>query len=394
MKRINALTICSDLGGCLQFRTTAPFEELKRFNVHNIVYAYLPTEPGRSLEDLLIDLIEPHDLIIVQRCYKYPLVKLVKKICDIVGKKMVFETDDDYLNLPIYNPCSEELKHPEVKAGFIEILKMADLVTVSTQELKNVYALYSKNIEVLPNNVRNVYYAKDSAVAEPDKDGKVNPYCVFGFLNVPKYIKLGNQYVRNIRIGYTATPTHLVDFNQIKYHLFKVLKRYKKNVTMIYIGDRRFKDIHMQEMTGEYYNMIHLDNQPYDLYNFNIRNFDIGLAPLVPDIFNMSKSPLKLLEYGSWGIPAVAPEFITYNREFTNGVNYLSYYNPKEFADQLCELIEKEELRERLGNAAREHVKENRLEWQHAEHRFNIYMDLINSQPGLRRFKPIDKALT
>ncbi len=58
---------------------------------------------------------------------------------------------------------------------------------------------------------------------------------------------------------------------------------------------------------------------------FNIRNIDIGIAPLAPTIFNMSKSDIKAVEYGSWGIPSLLPRYVTYSRNFVEEENCLMY---------------------------------------------------------------------
>jgi glycosyltransferase involved in cell wall biosynthesis len=107
----------------------------------------------------------------------------------------------------------------------------------------------------------------------------------------------------------------------------------------------------------------------------------------------MSKSSIKAVEYGMWGIPSVLPNYVTYTRNFTNEQNCLTYNNSREFEEQLSRLIDDHDLRETMGQNARDYVRDNRLEHLHAEKRFNLYRDLITSTPKPRRFAPSSQVV-
>ena len=331
--------------------------------------------------------------MIVQRCYKYRLVAAVRQACDILGKKMIFETDDDYLHLPPYNPCAFEI-NPQTREEFKEILRMADQVTVSTEELKNVYYPYNKNIDVLPNNVKEVFYFKDVGTAEVDNMGNFDPIFQHGLIHVPAYGQLEDGSSRRlVRIGYTGTPTHRQDFETIRKEWFKTLKKFKDKVCVIYVGDEYFAKVHEEEMGKS--NMIYIAPSQYWLYYMHIRNFDIGIAPLVPDVFNMGKSPIKAVEYASWGVPAILPNFITYEREFVNGTNCLMYYNDREFGTALGSYIEDREIRVTHGRNAREHVRLNRLEElpHNSARRAGILRNLYEGSTPITMFEPNKKEI-
>lgn len=105
----------------------------------------------------------------------------------------------------------------------------------------------------------------------------------------------------------------------------------------------------------------------------------------------MSKSPLKLLEYASWGIPAVAPNFITYNREFKHEETAMLYQNGREFYEMMCHMAEDHEHRQKMGLAAARHVNEHRTEKVNAQARFDIIRDLVDNSPKPLRFVPAAK---
>lgn len=384
----------SDMGGCFQYRVLQPFNELRRLGVDYTSTAYLPTSPFMDPEDTLVQWVEQFDLIMVQRCFKYDVFQRLRRACDIAGRKLVFETDDDYINLPAYNPCHAELNAPGVMEGFKNILRESDHITVTTQELKDVYYQYNKNITVLPNNVENVTLFKDEFVDTLDASGKIHLRETFGFIQYPSFVEVDNpntgkrQVEKLFRLGYTATPTHRQDFLTIKEHLGRFLEKFP-NTIMFYFGDEWFLHNH----PSHHKNVVFMRNMPHDLYMQNIRIFDLGIAPLVPDIFNMGKSSLKLLEYGSWGIPGLAPDYITYNRHFKDGETFFGYKNGKEFYDKLCIAAEDHSLRQKVGLAAANMVHKTRTERENAQERFDLYESIIEGSPKELIFTP-NKELT
>ena len=384
--------IKSDMGGCFQYRVLQPLNEQKRYGIDYVSTPFLPQNPSEPQDDTILRWVEQFDLIIIQRCFKYDIFQRVHRACQIAGRKLVFETDDDYINLPVYNPCHVEINKDGILEGFKQILREADCITVSTQELKDVYYLYNKNIKVLPNNVEHVTMFKDQYVQPIGPDGKVPLHEIYGFVSYPTWISYEKENKLNLeklfRVGYTATPTHRQDYLTIKPYLEKFLTKFP-NTVMFYMGDPWFVN---EGHPAGHKNVIHIPNLPHDLYLQNIRNFDIGIAPLVPDIFNMGKSSLKLLEYGSWGIPGLAPDYITYNRHFTHGENAMLYKNGREFYEYMCELASNHELRNKLGYNSAKLISEKHTEKANGLERFDYYQSIIEGSAKPLRFIPTPKV--
>jgi glycosyltransferase involved in cell wall biosynthesis len=386
----------SDMGGCFQLRILQPFSELRRWGVDYTHTAFLPQRLSEPPEDTLVRWVEQFDLVVLQRCFKYEIFERLLRACRIAGRKLIFETDDDYINLPSYNPCHVEIHQPGVLDGFKEIIRQSDHITVTTQELKDVYYLYNQNISVLPNNVESIYPFKDEFHAPLGEGGKVPLNEVFGFVSYPSYVTFENPVTKQpelqklFKVGYTATPTHRQDFLTIRPQFEKFLKKFP-NTIVFYLGDPWFRDVGHPE---DHKNVIYIPNQPYELYIQNIRNFDCGIAPLVPDMFNMSKSSLKLLEYGSWGIPAVAPNYITYSRHFEHNKTAMLYENAREFYDMMCEMAENHQKRAQIGLNAARMINDTRTERVNSQERFELYKSIIESTPPHKRFYPNkDKAI-
>lgn len=377
------------------YRLQIPFNELKRFEVEMVPQPELPNDPfqGNDFGELC-RYISQHDVVLLQRCYKYPIAKMLKDACDMTGRKLIFETDDDYINLPSHNPCFREMSGPGVIEGYRQILGMADEVWVSTQELKEALFAFSRNIKVFPNNVENIFcgeFGKPSrghSKETPDANGRFQIPVSHGLMTVPDYWEREGKKTRTVRIGYSGTPTHHEDFMTIKNRLERVVDKYSGKVWMVFVGDRWFPD-NFNAGKGR---VVHIPVSHYQMYLYHLRNIDIGIAPLLPNVFNMSKSPIKAVEYGAWGIPSVLPNYVTYTRDFTHGQNCLTYYNGIEFAESLEELINNQLMRENLGNAARDYVRDNRLERLHAQARFRAIYDLVSTTKPPKRFMPNVRA--
>jgi glycosyltransferase involved in cell wall biosynthesis len=406
LPNIKILCINSDTGGCFKYRAEIPFNELKRYNVDFVAYPYLPNlhpQAGVNQLDYYLEFIKEYDLVVIQRCYLFDIAIQVRQACDILGIPFIFDTDDDYLNIPTHNPCYSEMQKPGRTEEFLKIIQMADYITVTTEELKRLYYRYNKNILVQPNNVENVHYYKDiNGELERDENGNYKPYLKNGFYNIPAFLKDKTSARKLIRIGYSTNSTHRMDFKLISPAFFKVVKKLGAKAMVIYFGDPivdddKYPPDDWRHKRGECYiatkiacpeaTVLSILPQQYCLYYLNIRNLDIGIAPLETNLFNQSKSPIKAVEYASWGIPAVLPNYITYTREFEDGKTALFYSNLSGFEKALQTLIDNPVLREEIGNNAREHVKNNRLERLHAPARYNFYRSLIESKRKLVCFK-------
>lgn len=339
----------------------------------------------------------------------YDVVRQVKDACEFVGIPMVFETDDDYLHLPPQNPAylsmipgsflatkpspqEIEVKRLKCLDQYKEIISFSDLVTVSTEELKRTLNPFNKNIEVLQNNIEQVWEYKDHL---PESafivDGKFQVAVNHGLHSLPDHCVVDNKAFAVPRVGYSGTVTHRGDdYNTIKYYWEKFIEKYSKHAWFVYLGDKFFWDEHDRIAKGRGLPNRHfqIPQSQYDMYMLNYRNIDIGMAPLYNNVFNMSKSDIKAVEAAAWGIPCVLPNYVTYTRNFKHGENCLIYNNGKEFHECLEALVKDGELRLKLGANAFKYVRDNRIEKQHSERRFNAYKKVVDKRYPLQIFIP------
>jgi glycosyltransferase involved in cell wall biosynthesis len=415
------LTFASDLSGCHNYRVRIPNIELKRFGVENTTLTFIPNQPGVGQIQTLVDLIENYDLVILQRCHIPEIYALIREATSFLGIPLIFETDDDYFNLEKDNPAywsmvprgilkdnmstqeMEQIRNSYLEA-YKQVISGVDMITTSTEELKHILYPYNRNIEVLPNNVLDVYryrtYDPEQNFIGPD--GKFYLPNNLGMISTPSYaIKEDGTLLATPRIGYSCTPSHWgQDWKTVEYYWHKLIQKHSKTCWFVYVGaqpgprgdwseDYWIKQHHEVVKRFQVKNRaIPIAPAEYDLYNFHLRNIDIGIAPLSPNIFNMSKSEIKWLEYSSWGIPSVLPNYITYNRSVENHKTALLYDNGREFQEAIESLIHDSKLRHQIGLNALNWVEQNRLEKHWAKRRFDIYKDLVDNSYRLKIFEP------
>jgi hypothetical protein len=427
-------------------RVLQPSIELKKYGVETDIICFLPSDPLIQQEKLLIEYLSRYDLIIVQRCYLYDLVNRIKVICEYLGKPVIFEVDDHYGSLIPSNPAyfsivadqnlfrhfntlnqkaaeaqsrgeadeasrlNEEAQNllPALEQsrlqgleGYKEVLRMVDWVTVSTEELARTVYPYNKNVIVFENQVERTYPWRDNLPLEEClvPTGEPNMFTIqipnqLGLYMVPSYRtikheKLGDQIQLLPRIGYSCSPSHKYeDFYTISGALNDYLNKNRGNQFLLLIGDNASDGYWFRQHFNDQSVVFSIPPNQYEKYNFNLRNVDIGLCPLAPTMFNMSKSDLKLLEYGSWGIPGLAPRFITYSRHWVDEETCLMYYNEDEFYHQLERLCKSPALRNKIGLAAKAYIEENRLESMFAEKRYEFYKQVVANKKPLDSFAP------
>lgn len=420
------------------FTVTQPGRALIRYGVHIDTQCTLPSlesAPGGS-EVALINQIARYDLCLAQRVTSLPIVKMLKNACHLMDKPFVGVFDDNYIHLESHNPCwfstsltglpmhykglreqqdkaqnegreGDALEfHNQAEALIPQLLQdrqqgmdqlkeslgLYDLLIVTTEELREAYLPFNKNIKVLQNNIEQVFPERDIQVEQVDAAGRLQIESKFGLVTVPGYFyETPEKFGRVLRVGYTGTETHRHDFDTtVKNAWNRIVKKYASNKWFIYIGDSYFAETSYYTENAR---KIVIPSAAYETYRLNIRNLDIGIAPLAPTPFNMSKSDLKVMEYAAWGIPCVAPDYITYSRNWTHNENILLYKNEEEFAKYIEELLTNEPLRRKLGRNALQYVTDNRQEYQHAEERYNILKELCDSKPRWKTIPPIKKEI-
>lgn len=258
------------------------------------------------------------DIIVVQRdSLDAECAEILINHCKKFNTKLIFEIDDDLLSIDENHPDYEEFS---VKQEIMKyLISNADVITVSTKNLREKLLEFNSNIFVIRNGLNNLF---------------------------------SNNFINNgsdtIKIGYMGSNTHKNDFNIIKDAIVDV-KRYFSNHNMEII----FEIIGVTDEIFDYVNQIEIpeNNQTYP--NFikwlnRIIDWDIGLAPLEFNEINNSKSEIKYIEYSALGVPGIYSDVGAYSEvieNFNNGI-LIKENTTNEWKNAIINLIENKSLRE------------------------------------------------
>lgn len=305
----------------------------------------------------------------------------------------------------------EEFRQRELDS-YRHIVSLMDGVIVSTEELKRSLYPYNKNIIVLENNLEEVppyksYDPEEAFVKISEGSRNVPPGEKFvdlepnmGVFSVPSYC--ASETPGNIqwtpRVGYSSTVTHWGgDFNTVIKPWEKLITKHSRNCWFVYLGGNpagwnNFVNWHIQTCQNNKvpHRLVGIPDSQYSLYMMNLRNLDIAIAPLAPNVFNMAKSDLKPVEYGANSTCPILPNYVTYTRHWKHEENCLIYSNEREFYECVEAAINDVNLRQRIGQNAFDYVANNRLERFHSLRRYEFYVTMKNSKNKLRCFAPAE----
>jgi glycosyltransferase involved in cell wall biosynthesis len=335
------------------------------------------------------------DLIVRQKLPNIPALSLLRAVKGMYKKPIVVDMDDNLLNVHRNNPVYDvfqntevwdtiedrvEVKTPdEAKAyeekGYlvvaydypdgiiyvcakfkvaeayasIEAMRIADALTVSCQELKDLYKQFNDNIYVLPNYIDTKRW---SMVTQPAKDSNKIVLGWFG----------GQSHYDDVKLVADVIPA-LLDSNP--------------NLYFRWCGTRFDFWRGMEEKYGERFEIKLWEEDPLKWeQHFANFNFDIMIAPLVDSKFNVCKSNIKWMEAAMLKIPVVASPVGPY-KCIKHGVDGFLVNKHIEWIKSIQKLISNYNLRKQVGEAAYNRVvKEYNLE-DHAHEWVEVYEEIV-----------------
>ncbi|MBV8915702.1 MAG: hypothetical protein JOZ05_22025 [Acetobacteraceae bacterium] len=246
------------------------------------------------------------------------------------GAKLLYDVDDNLLD-PHPDPASERALAPHRRSVRL-LLREADLVTTSTENLRARISRLAQATEVLPNALDERQFRPHPRRPSTDR----------------------------LRIGYFGTFTHLRDLMSVLGPTRAALARLGPMVTIVLCGisaDPRvtalfdgFAEVEALPATSDYPSFLELMAARAD--------WDIGLAPLTDGPFEASKSDIKYLDYAMFGIAGLYSAHPAY-ASVRDGVTGL-VAEPSAWTDALLALARDPDLRARLAAASREYLLAHR----------------------------------
>jgi glycosyltransferase involved in cell wall biosynthesis len=308
-------------------RIYLPFQNMERQSRHVVA---VPA-PGRRIPIPAVAELEEVDVLVMQR----PAHNMGAKVFERYGGHVarVYETDDDILTMETSNNAFAT--EPRALESVRRCLRLAELVTVSTPYLAELYAPFNSNIAVLPN------YVKASLLDMP--------------------VKAHDR----VTIGWQGGISHLVDLCAVQDPLREVLDAHP-DADMHWIGvdysplvRRPCRFTPWSDDVGDYYKAM---------------DFDIAIAPLADVPFNRAKSYLKALDAAARGIPVIAQDMEPYREFVEDGVTGYLVRSDADWVKRLTELINDGGARREMGAAAKKLAADYTMEgnwerWQTAYER-------------------------
>ena len=290
------------------------------------------------------------DFVIIQRdVLSADIANDLINICKKRKIKVIYEIDDDLLNIDDSHPEYEKYLSKSENIKFL--LKNADYVTVSTENLKNKFSELNNNVFVIPN-------ALDERLWLTNVNNKLN----------------NNLDNKNIKIGYMGSYTHGEDLIKIKEPILSLKEKFSNKGI-----DLEFEIVGATKEKLDWTNRKEIsskNNQYPDFVSWIRKNllWDLAIAPLAENNINESKSEIKYLEYAALGIPAIYSDVGPYSKVIIDSNNGLLVKNDKnEWEKKINLLISNEDISNNIRKTAKEHVLNEYL----IENRLKLWKKII-----------------
>src|SRR3984957_5683929 len=150
-----------DGSGCGYYRLCLPLTELTKHGHEVTLVNYFEENITTALKTA-----GDYDLVVAERLHKYDGISSWRK-ARTRDNRLVFENDDNIFAITKENWVAFNLyEQPDVREAITAFSEWADMVTVTTEPLAEIFREYNQNTVVLPNCLPDVAY-KNWADCEP-----------------------------------------------------------------------------------------------------------------------------------------------------------------------------------------------------------------------------------
>ena len=287
------------------------------------------------------------------------------------NKIVLYEADDDYFNIPQWNPTHNWFRSHLPK--WERFMRAATGIIVSTEHLKKQLQHLNSNIYVHLNAIDFNFIEKIEQGNPLQKVYRVNDK--FQKTELTKKEIQKSKQEGFIHLGWGGSPTHQKDLTIIEEVLFSLLNQYS-NIKVFNIG-YTLNWLAKNAPKDRFY-MIEGVDVEYYLPLLDFCQLDIGVAPLEDNIFNRSKSNLKKLEYKALKTAVVASDVENYQLTLKNFPNcgVLVGDKQKTWLKELRKLILNSSYRESLKENGYQLIKNNYSAYKLAAERISLFEDL------------------
>lgn len=289
------------------------------------------------------------DIVFLQRPGKPEHLQLAE-FCKKVGLKIWIDYDDNFYHLPPENRMYDSVT-VETKKCMTQLIRMADVVTVSTEELKRqMDALGCKYCEVVPNALNTDI---------------IKPVTKYNTRKAPlPPLNQKQAYV------WRGSDTHWMDvFDHIQ-PMMEAMEMTKEEVEWYFFGWR--------PSYFDRFNLPYTYVAPTDiiLYYQQLRSLrpEFMHVVLSPNQFNLNKSNIAWIEATAAGAICVAPDWPEWKRP-----GILNYSSLEGYRDLLVKRDWSEGELESMWQASMDYIQENLILSKVNRQRVNLIQKIMDN---------------
>jgi hypothetical protein len=316
---LDVFGVLADRSGCGQIRMITPLTVLREHGLRT----------GWA-DGIRTDLPLPRKALIGQRmCWP----KITERWGQLSRRsnrpKLIFETDDDLFNIDWKSAAAHGFFGAEdIQANLRANIAASDVVTVSTEPLAEALTSINPNVRVIPNFLPAWMLDHE----RPRREGKVV-------------------------LGWGGSSTHGADWDECGQQIRRFLDRAPGNVEFHSMGNNYAQ--------GHKFPAAKTRFTPWsaDVPGFwRSIDYDVAVIPLIPSVFNRSKSHIKFLECALLGIPAVASDAGPYSSAIEHGKTGFLVRRQHEWGRYLRDLVNDSDMRAEIGANAKEWARDHTIE--------------------------------
>ncbi len=324
---MNIIFFLGDLQGCGFYRCGIPAKYLLRSGVNTTLFTQFSD-----------DILNWADLCVLQRQYSSAFLEHIIRFKKL-SKKFVYDLDDDLFNIPYWNPAKRLISEKDISKA-LEYLKVVDILTTSTPFLKKRLTQYTdKPIFLLPNSLDFEFINQSpyTSLQIPTKD--------FMPQILERKTILKEKEAGFINIFWGGGFSHYNDLKIVLEPLIQICKEYEN--VIFYMMAFCLEDF-WKKLPSKNIRLIPAQHLFRYLRVIKTLCIDIGLAPLAKNIFNESKSNLKVIEYLALGISPLASDYAPYRQTLNEFDSDLLVKSEEDWYQKIVFLIKSKEKRDRI----------------------------------------------
>lgn len=266
-----------------------------------------------------------YDIVVIQQPSGEGWLETIKSLQEDSSVKVLYEIDD-YLHgiAEMEDHGFKDKFMPQDLFEYEKCMRQADGLIASTEYILGKYRKFNPNGFLCQNGLDLKRYD----LKRPSRD--------------------------TVNIGWAGGTGHY-DAVLPWFRMVSGIMEMKDNTTFISIG-QNYADGFARNLGQE--RAISVPWCAIEQYPAAMTMFDIALAPAGKGGFFRGKSDLRWLEAGALGIPCIANPRVY--KEVEHEVTGFTAVNPQQMAEYLVALVEDASLRDRVGRAAQEYVRDRR----------------------------------